>query len=125
MNLFSRNNNIVDIELERQDLEVFMRVLAVPLHAFGLSRLLAETSLDEERALAIEAKFKDVSNRSNAATNIHFVLRDDEARDLGILFEAACYIADPVEIHSLTGFTWKEVMKVKDQLNGIIENIIK
>jgi hypothetical protein len=103
--------------LEKDEITLLGQVLAVPIHAFGLNDLLRTTNLTENRVkeisnlvetFAVNAEEKDVI----------IAISDVDIADLVKMYASSCEIIDPIEMPTITGYSWETSQRLLGKLRA-------
>jgi hypothetical protein len=105
--------------LTKEDLSLLEQVISIPLEAFGLAELLEKTGFKEERIqklfTPIQDYLKDLKEES-----IEIEISTEDLNDLIKIYDVSCEIIDPIEMPTITGYSWKDsqqlLIKLKEAL---------
>ncbi|MFA6023718.1 MAG: hypothetical protein WC777_00670 [Candidatus Gracilibacteria bacterium] len=107
------------ILLTHDELEIIIRVIAVPLGAFGLSELIQRTQLSEEECRRISDFIG--SHRSEDEV-IEISIDENDIILMSKIFDISAEIVDPQEMHTMTGYTWDEARTVSKKLHALAKS---
>lgn len=107
------------ISLTNDELEIIIRVIAVPLGAFGLNKLIQKSQLSEKECKRIDSFIE--SHRSKRK-EIQLNINQSDVGLMSKIFDISAEIIDPQEMHTITGYTWDESMNVSKKLRSLAEN---
>ncbi len=126
MKLIHSSRYLVTLGFTRNELEILNRVLDVPLLAFGLEKFLTKINVPRERIAQINKKIRDTLQDIDKKSISKFIAVDFKRGQIYLLkdaFSAACDIVDEKEIHTLTGYSWRDAIRVQKNLTKLINQL--
>lgn len=112
MKVISKDSATTHILFSKDELEILTRSIDVPLSAFGLQRFLQLTNSSKEKMDSFNSELKETLKSDNHEVS----LPNHRFELLKRMFSAACDVVDENEMHTLTGYSWKEAISLRDSL---------
>lgn len=98
------------------EIEIITRVISVPLGAFGLNELIEKTGLEKKECERLNNIFKE-NRRNSGATEL--AISSEDLVKIAQVFAVSAKIIDPIDMHTLVGYSWDEAMSVLKKLNSL------
>jgi hypothetical protein len=102
------------LSLNQDEIETIVRVIDVPLMAFGLTTLLEKTKLTEKECQRIRDLFTSYRDKGD---DVQISLPLDDLSKLSSIFDESAEIVDPIEMGIIVGYTWDEAMSLSKKLH--------
>lgn len=105
------------ISLSADEIGIMTRVLAVPIHAFGLDKLINKTGFEKSECVRL---IDLVKKHNGSHEGVGLTMEHEDFKKLLLQYDVSVEIIDPIEMHTLVAFSWDEAIQLSDKLHKLI-----